>query len=130
MLDTQFAWGEDDNRLCKRLDKGVRKQRSKYVELYRRKGKGKGKPAVGGKGQYILQERSEFNSTVLRVSADGTWHCCGGTCISLAHLFAKLGRNYTAARLYEYYNLCRPLASKRPHAWSNPWRQQAALERY
>ena len=85
---------------------------------------GKGEPAVGEhdlvqqgharrvrltleltKGQYIEEMRLPFNSTVLRVIADGTWHCRRGTCMSLAHLFAMIGHGYTAARLYEYYNL-------------------------
>ena len=110
---------------------------------------GKGEPAVGEhdlvqqgharrvrltleltKGQYIEEMRLPFNSTVLRVIADGTWHCRRGTCMSLAHLFAMIGHGYTAARLYEYYNLCRPLASKRQHPWSSPVRQQAAHDRY
>ena len=92
-------------------------------------GGGKGKPAVGGKGQLVLARGLPFESNILRWNEDGTWYYRAGTCLSLPHVFAKCGRLFTAAKLYEYYNLCRPIASKRPHAWSSPARQVAAIER-
>ena len=93
-------------------------------------GGGKGKPAVGGKGQLVLARGLPFESNILRWPEDGTWYYRAGTCLSLPHVFAKCGRLFTAAKLYAHYNLCRPLASKRPHAWSSPARQVAAIERY
>ena len=42
-------------------------------------------------------------------SKDGTWHYHTGKCVSLLHLFAKCGRFFTAAKLYEYFNICRPI---------------------
>ena len=92
-------------------------------------GGGKGKPAVGGKGQLVLARGLPFESNVLRWTEEGTWYYRAGACLSLPHLFAKCGHLFTAAKLYEYYNLCRPIASKRPHAWSSPARQVAASER-
>ena len=78
-------------------------------------GGGKGKPAVGGKGQLVQARGLPFESNILRWNEDGTWYCRAGTCLSLPHVFAKCGHLYTAAQLYAYYNLCRPIASKRPH---------------
>ena len=92
-------------------------------------GGGKGKPAVGGKGQLGLARGLPFESNILRWEQDGSWWVRTGRCLSLAQLFAKCGSHFTAAKLYEYYNLCRPIASKRPHAWSSPARQVAAIER-
>ena len=149
LFDPQFACTEDDFKFCKGLGKGGSQQRSKYVADYRvvnrmaeHKGKGngtgqpavgggggKGKPAVGGKGQFVRARGLPFKSNILCWNADGTWYYRAGTCLSLPHVFAKCGRLFTAAKLYEYYNLCRPIASKRPHAWSSPARQVAAIER-
>ena len=92
-------------------------------------GGGKGKPAVGGKGQFVLSRGLPFKSNILRWYGDGIWWFRAGKCVSLAHLFAKCGHLITAAKLYKYYNLCRPIASKRPHPWSSPARQVAAIER-
>ena len=99
--------------------------------LVAREQAGKGEPAVGGpgKGEYIVYNRRPLHSTVLQVKADGTWHCRCGTCVSLAHIFAKLGHKHTAIRLYEYYNICRTLASKRERPWGSPARRQAADDR-
>ena len=93
-------------------------------------GGGKGKPAVGGKGQLVLARGLPFESNILFWDEDGTWYYRTGKCVSLPHLFAKCGPLFTAAQLYKYYNLCRPIASKRPHAWCSPARQEAAFERY
>ena len=93
-------------------------------------GGGKGKPAVGGKGQQLVQARGlPFQSNILCWEADGTWKCRAGFCLSLPHVFAECGHIFTAAQLYKYYKLCKPIASKRPHAWSSPARQVAAYER-
>ena len=146
LFDPQFACNSEDFEFCKDC-KGFGKsgdsyQHSKHALDYRAvnrmaednrmakgKGKGKGKPAVGGKGQLVRTRGLPFESNILRWSRDGTWYYRAGKCLSLAHLFAKCGRLHTAAKLYEYYNLCRPIASKRPHAWSSPARQMAAIER-
>ena len=80
----------------------------------------KGKPAVGGKGQFVRERGLPFESNILMWSKDGTWHYHTGKCVSLLHLFAKCGRFSTAAKLYEHFNICRPIASKRPHAWTFP----------
>ena len=109
LFDPQFASNEEDFRFCKTLAKGLGKGKDKA--------KGKGKPAVGGKGRHVLARGLPFESNILYWTEDGTWYCRKGICLSLAHLFAKCGRRFTAATLYEYYNLCRTIASKRPHAW-------------
>ena len=93
-------------------------------------GGGKGKPAVGGKGQRVLARGLPFESNILHWEEDGTWYCREGKCLSLQHVFAKCGHRFTVAQLYAYYNLCRPIASKRPHAWSSPACRVAAIERY
>jgi hypothetical protein len=137
LFDPQFACNYDDFEFCKGIGKRADSyQHSKHALDYRAvnrmaegKGKGKGKPAVGGKGQLVRTRGLPFESNILRWSRDGTWYYRAGKCLSLAHLFAKCGRLHTAAKLYEYYNLCRPIASKRPHAWSSPARQMAAIER-
>ena len=154
LFDPQFASSGTDYRFCKGFGKSY--QHSKYATDYKTinklaKGKGKskqqpavggtgqpavgggggkGKPAVGGKGQLVLARGLPFESNILRWNEDGTWYYRAGTCLSLPHVFAKCGRLFTAAKLYAYYNLCRPIASKRPHAWSSPARQVAAIERY
>ena len=92
-------------------------------------GGGKGNPAVGGKGLCVLTRGLPFESNILRWEQDGSWWVRTGRCLSLAQLFAKCGSHFTAAKLYEYYNLCRPIASKRPHPWSSPASQVAAIER-
>ena len=147
LFDAQFASNDTDFSRCKELDKGASMDRSRYSGDYRRgKGKRKGKPAVGepavgssgkgpavgGKGKSIMDmtQGQPFTSNVLQLKPDGTWYARCGTCMSLAHLFAKLGERWTAAKLYEYYNICRVLACKRQHPWASPWRQQAAIERY
>ena len=123
---------------------GASMDRSRYSADYHRgksKGKGKpagragkgpavGEPALGGKGKSIMTRGKQFTSNVVRLSPDGTWHFRRGTCMSLAHLFAKLGEHWTAAKLYQYYNLSRVFACKRENAWSNPVRRAAATERY
>ena len=78
-------------------------------------GGGKGKPAVGGKGQLVLARGLQFESNILRWNQDDTWYYRTGKCVSLPHVFAKCGHQFTAAQLYTYYNLCCwPIASKRP----------------
>ena len=149
LFDPQFVCKEEDFTFCKGLDKRARakgKGKGKDKAKGKDKGKeqpavggtgqpavggggGKGKPAVGGKGQLVLARGLPFESSILRWTEDGTWYYRAGKCLSLPHLFAKCGRLHTAAKLYEYYNLCRPIASKRPHAWSSPARQVAAIER-
>ena len=155
LFDPQFACNEEDYKFCKGLGKGGESyQRSKYADDYRvllrraeerTKGKGKGRtcqPAVGGGGffggkgklvcstSHFVRERGlPFESNILWWSRDGTWYYREGKCLSLAHLFFTCGRYFTAAKLYEYYNLCSPIASKRPHPWSSPANQVAAYER-
>ena len=147
LFDPQFASNDTDFSLCKGLDKGASMERSRYSADYcRGKSKGKGKPAVGkpafgssGKGPAVggkaksimdMTQGWQFTSNVLQLRPDGIWYVRCGTCTSLAHLFAKFGERWTAAKLYEYYNICRVLACKRQHSWSSPWRQQAAIQRY
>ena len=130
LFDPQFASNDKDHRLCRVLDKGASMKRSKYsADYHRGKGKpavgglGKGPAVVGGKGKFVMQQLATgepFHSNVLRLYPDGTWRVRRGTCTGLAHLFAALGEHWTAAQLYDYYNLCRVLACKRPHAWSLP----------
>ena len=142
LFDPQFASNQQDFLLCKDLDKGA-SERSRYSADYRRvesmsKGKGKppvGDPAVGGKvglpaGGGKGKGKSIITSNVLQVSPDGTWHVRCGTCMSLAQLFAAFGKQWTAAKLYKYYNELALLACKRPHAWGNPVRQAASRQRY
>ena len=87
-----------------------------------------GEPAVGGKGAQLVQARGlPFTSNILNWKEDGTWQYRTGTCLSLPHVFAKCGPEFTAAQLYAYYNVCRPIASKRPHAWAAPARHTAAI---
>ena len=93
-------------------------------------GGGTGKPAVGGKGQLVRARGLPFQSNALYTNKNGTWYFRSGKCLSLAHVVAHRGPHLTAAKLYAYYNLCRPLASKRPHARSSPTRQVAACERF
>ena len=124
---------------------GASMDRSRYSADYHRgksKGKGKpagragkgpavGEPALGGKGKSIIKTRGQqFASNVVKRRPDGTWQVRSGTCTSLAHLFAKLGEYFIAAKLYEFYNLCKILACKRPHGWSNPVHRVAAMERF
>ena len=134
--------------LCKGLDKGSSRARSKYAAAYTvwqgskaKKGKGVGKgkakakdePAVGGLGKgkgQSLKHRLPFASSALQVDADGTWRYRQGVCVSLAQLFASLGHDFTAVEIYKYYNLCTPFATKKPHGWSAPVRQQARHEQY
>ena len=153
LFDAQFASCEEEFRSCKGLDKGAGKKRSKYSADYHSwqrhigKSRGKGKPAVGepavggsgkgpadgGKGRSIMQRLhvgESFISNVLRVYPDGTWYVRQGVCMSLAHLFAKLGKRWTAAKLYQYYNLCNILACKRTHPWGSPANQAAASGRF
>ena len=92
-------------------------------------GGGKGKPAVGGKSQSVAARGLPFESSILKIEQGGTWEFRSGTCMSLACLFDTCGREFTAAQLYAYYNRCSLIASKRPHAWSSPARQVAAIER-
>ena len=159
LFDPQFACNDEDFTFCTGLGKGGSYERSKYAADYRTwvdrkpgfgkgkdKGKeqpavgdtgqpavggggGKGNPAVGGKGQFVLTRGLPFESNILRWEEVGRWYSRTGTCLSLAHLFAKCGHRFTAAKLYEYYNLCRPIASKRPHPWSSPASQVSAIER-
>ena len=102
-------------------------------------GKGKHQPAVGGKpggkSQQLLQMSRgsgspELHTNALQMRRDGTWSVREGKCISLPQLFQTMGREYNSVQLYEYWHQLRPLACKRPHAWTSPWRQQAVLERY
>ena len=159
LFDPQFACNDEDFMFCKGLGKGRSHERSKHAADYRAwvnrkpgfgkgkdKGKeqpavgdtgqpavggggGKGNPAVGGKGQFVLKRGLPFVSNILRWEKDGIWHSRTGKCLSLAQLFAKCGRHITAAKLYEYYNLCTPIASKRPHPWSAPASQVSAIDR-
>ena len=120
LFDPQFACNEEDFTFCKGFGRAVNRMaegKGKGKDKAKGKDKGKGKPAVGGKGQRVLARGLPFESNILYWNEDGTWYYREGTCLSLAHLFAKCGRRFTAAMLYEYYNLCRPIASKRPHAW-------------
>ena len=103
-------------------------------------GKGKHQPAVGGKAggksQQFLQMRRGSGSPVLlhtnalKMFQDGTWLFRKGQCISLPQLFHTMGETCTSIDLYKYWHLMRPLACKRPHSWSSPWRQVASLERF
>ena len=105
-------------------------------------GKGKHQPAVGGKpggkSQQLLQmsrgsgspELPVLHTNALQMRRDGAWSVREGKCISLPQLFQTMGREYNSVQLYEYWHQLRPLACKRPHAWTSPWRQQAVLERY
>ena len=159
LFDPQFARNDEDFTFCKGLCKGGSYERSKYAADYKAwvdrkpgfgkgkdKGKeqpavggtgqpavggggGKGNPAVGGKGQFVLTRGLPFESNILQWEEGGSWWFRTGKCLSLAHLFAKCGSHFTAAKLYEYYNLCRPIASKRPHPWSSPASQVSAIER-
>ena len=105
---------------------GASMDRSRYSADYHR-GKSKGKPAgragkgpavgvpaLGGKGKSIMTRGKQFTSNVVRLSPDGTWHFRRGTCMSLAHLVAKLGEHWAAAKLHEDYHLCRVITCKRP----------------
>ena len=97
------------------------------------KAKAKDEPAVGGLGKgkgQSLKHRLPFASSALQVDANGTWRYRQGVCTSLPHLFATLGNQFTAAEIYKYYNLCTLFATKKPRAWSSPYRQQARQERY
>ena len=140
LFDAQFACNEEDSRFCKGLGKsGDSYQHSKHAADYRvankvakAKGTAKGEeqPAAGGRCSKFVQDRGlPFTSNILKWDKYGTWQYREGKCVSLPHLFAKCGHLFTAAQLCAYYNLCRPIASKRPHAWSSPARQVAANER-
>ena len=158
LFDPQFACKYEDYTFCKGLGKGDSYENSKHAADYRvvdrmaskakDKGKGKeqpavggtgqpavgggggkGNPAVGGKGQFVLTRGLPFESNILLWEKDGTWYVRTGKCLSLAHLFAKCGHRFTAATLYEYFNLCRPIASKRPHSWSSPVSRVSAIQR-
>ena len=148
MFDPQFASNRDDYLLCKRLDNEGASKRSQYSAEYRclkGNGRGKGKPpvadpavggnvglpAVGGKGKGKSMKDRQFTSRVLQMSPEaGSWRVRCGTCMSLAQLFAAFGKQWTAAKLYKYYNELALLACKRPHAWGNPVRQAASRQRY
>ena len=93
------------------------------VGVAKAKGKAKGKeqPAVGGKGKFVRKTGLPFVSNILTWSEDGTWQYRTGNCMSLPQLFAKCGRFFSAAELYEYYNNCRPTACKKAHSsWGAP----------
>ena len=144
LFDPQFACSQEDFKFCKGIGKSCYSyQHGKHAadyKVYNRMAKGKakgqsavggtGQPAVGGKGKSVLDRGSSFESNILRLCQDGTWSYRTGKCMSLAHLFLKCGESFTMAKLYEYYNLCRPIATKKPHAWSSPARQSAASERW
>jgi len=105
-------------------------------------GKSKEGKGDGGKAQQLLavgSQRSKdlydeqhlvFQSNVLKLNGDGTWQYRAGTAISLPQLLLSLGPSYTAAQLYAYFNTSKTLATKRPHAWSSPWREAAKYKRY
>ena len=88
-----------------------------------------GQPAIGSRGQSVLARGKPFESSILQLNLDGTWKYRNGKCISLSDLFAKCGKSFTMAELYTYYNQCRCIATKRPHAWTSPHRQVASWER-
>ncbi len=134
LFDPQFAKNAEDHRITQAMAKGKSKGKSKEEPAVGGKHKSKGKskeeeePAVGGKGK--SKQGFSFFNRVLELSVDGTWRYRQGTAITLSHLLLALGEQYTAAKLYAYYNMCAPLAVKRPHAWADPVRQAAAIERF
>ena len=106
LFDPQFACKMEDYELCKHL------------------------PAVGGKGNAVRNNGLPLVSNILTWSEDGTWQYRTGKCMSLPHLFAKCGRFFSAAELYEYYNICRPVACKKAHSsWQARFRQTVAVQR-
>ena len=148
----QFSLNDPDFETAMWLDKPRRGSSSKYAESYlwmakgkgKSKGKpavggkgepsvggGKGKPAVGGKGQWIAANNNNgvWVSSTLQMSRTG-WKYREGSCIDLATVFLNLGQYYTATQLYKYWNTLPPFASKKPHPWGSPWIQQAAHERF
>jgi hypothetical protein len=90
--------------------------------------KGDGKPTQpacgGGKGQPYVAD----NRVVAKI--DGVLHTRVATVTTLPQLMMHLGKWYSAANIYQYYMSLNLLAVKRPHAWTNPVRQAAALMRH
>eukprot|EP00974_Lingulodinium_polyedra_P023470 2267261-Lingulodinium_polyedra.AAC.1 len=58
------------------------------------------------------------------------WRYRFGCCVTLPELFVRFGQWWSAAELYTYYNLSKPLATKRPRPWSSPFRTEARRERF
>ena len=71
---------------------------------------------------------SSFENRVLYISHDGSWYVKSGITISLPALML-LGSKFTAARLYRFWCQTPLLVVKRPHAWTNPIRKEAAWQR-
>ena len=85
--------------------------------------------AVGSQGKEADCEYV-FRNRVLQLRHDGSWQYRAGIAITLPHLFLHLGREYTAAELYGYFNTLETLAVKRPRPWTNPLRQAAAAQHW
>ena len=128
--------------MCKGMAKGLGDSRFRrdYEIMWRwnrhgpdpaSKGTTKGEQvlAVGSQGQESDCEHV-FRNRVLQLRHDGSWQYRAGSAITLPHVFLYLGREYTAAELYGYYNTLETLAVKRPRPWSNPVRQAAAAQRW
>ena len=143
LFHPQFASNDEDYKFCMRSGWGKSSWKSKYdndreiLNKIRKTGMPDGgtsqpaigQPAIGSSGQSVLARGKAFESNILKLNLDGTWAYRNGTCISLSDLFAKCGRSFTMVELYGYYNQCRRIATKRPHAWTSPHRQMAAWQR-
>ena len=138
LFDPQFALTNEDHLMCKGLAKGLdqsRYQRDSEIMWQCHwkgpaeggdKGKGKGKQlAVGSKGKDEL----EFRNRVVQRHHDSSWQNRAGIAVTLPQLFLSLGRKYTAAELYGYFNTLESLCITRLHAWARPVRQAASIER-
>ena len=131
LFHPQFASSDEDYKFCMRNGWGKSSWKSKYdndreiLNKIRKTGMPDGgtsqpaigQPAIGSSGQSVLARGKAFESNILKLNLDGTWAYRKGKCISLSNLFAECGRSFTMAKMYEYYNLRRHIATKRPHAW-------------
>ena len=142
LYDPQFACNQGDYLMCKGMAKGLGQSRFRreYEIMWgwhrhgpdpASKGTTKGEQvlAVGSQGKNADGEYS-FRNHVLQLRHDGSWQHRAGIAITLPHLFLHLGREYTAAELYGYFNTLETLVVKRPHSWGNPVRQEAAAQRW
>ena len=91
------------------------------------KGKGAAKGSKGKPDVQLAVGRS-FENRVLYLSRNGFWYVKKGIAMSLPALML-LGNKFTAARLYRFWCQTPLLVVRRPHAWSNPIRKEAARQR-
>ena len=143
LFHPQFASNDEDYKFCMCNGWGKSGRESKYdkdreiLNKIRKTGMPDGgtsqpaigQPAIGSSGQSVLARGKAFESNILKLNLDGTWAYRKGKCISLSALFAKCGRSFAMAELYGFYNQCRRIATKRPHAWTSPHRQVASWQR-